>query len=190
MTEDRGPWMVTCTGRKFFLADPREEEFEELDIAVHTSRICRYGGGIAIGLPMYSVAQHGVLVDRILTFANMQGSRKWGLMHDAPEAYYGDKISPLKRMFPDFVALEERAAEAMRRRFNIPYNETIKEEVHWADQMAWQVEAPVLVRNHQDLWSGERTVPFDIYDVWPDFQILTPEKAQREFLNHFYNLFG
>jgi hypothetical protein len=190
MTEDRGPWMVTCTGRKFFLADPREEEFNEFDIAVHTSRICRYGGGISSELPIYVVAQHSVLVDRILDFACMPRARKWGLMHDAPEAFYGDKISPLKRMFPDFCALEDRAAAVMRRRFNIPYDDEIKEEVHWADQMAWQVEAPILVRNYQDLWSGERTTPFDIYDVWPDFRILTPEEARREFLLHFYHLFG
>jgi hypothetical protein len=72
------------------------------DIAAQLSRICRFGGalkkhavcasGALENLEIYSVAQHSVLVaDNV-----PEPYRLRALLHDAAEAYIGDRIKPVK----------------------------------------------------------------------------------------------
>lgn len=105
--EDRvGDWMETWQGVRFYPLDPRPGEVLLADVAHHLARINRYNG--ACELEHYSVAEHSVLMaewlldeyeDPLLAYQ--------GLLHDAPEAYIGDMVRPLKRNMPDFVAAEE-----------------------------------------------------------------------------------
>jgi uncharacterized protein len=85
---DRGDWMQTFTGRKFYPLDPREEEVHLDDIVHALSHVCRFGGHC---LFHYSVAQHSVLV------AKDAEHKLEALLHDAAEAYLGDIIRPLKK---------------------------------------------------------------------------------------------
>jgi hypothetical protein len=87
MSERRGGWIRTYTGKKFYPLDPRPEEVDIYDIAHALSNLCRYGGH---GDKFYSVAQHSVLV------SEHSGARMWGLLHDAAEAYFCDMAYPVK----------------------------------------------------------------------------------------------
>lgn len=66
------------------------DDIELDDIACHLSHICRWNGGVPC---FYSVAEHSIQVA-----ANLPDRmKKWGLLHDAAEAYIGDIIRPIKR---------------------------------------------------------------------------------------------
>lgn len=79
------PWMVTATGRRVDLLDPKPEQIDIQDIAFHLAGINRFTGATRM-----SVAQHSVLVSRLC-----QRMPLAGLLHDAHEAYLGDISRPL-----------------------------------------------------------------------------------------------
>jgi hypothetical protein len=82
--------MQTYSGRQFWPLDPRSEDLDVLDIAHALSNQCRYAGHCR---RFYSVAQHSVLVSRIVPLKHA----RWGLLHDATEAYLVDLPRPIKR---------------------------------------------------------------------------------------------
>lgn len=78
---------------------------EKVDIWIETiahalANQCRFGGHTR---RFYSVAQHCVLVS-----AQCPNHPLEGLFHDAAETYLGDIIKPLKVLFPEYLAAEER----------------------------------------------------------------------------------
>ena len=91
------PWVETESGIAFDLLRPRAEDVSLVDVAGHLSKINRYAGA-TLGPIGPSVAQHSVHVSRILEVwgAPLEVQRE-GLLHDAPEAYYGDVSSPVQR---------------------------------------------------------------------------------------------
>src|SRR5262249_3879894 len=99
-----GDWIATITGKRWFVTDPHPDDVDIEDIAHGLSMVCRFGGQCR---EFYSVAQHSVLM------ANEMCRREappemalWGLLHDAPEAYLGDMVRPLKRSMPNYKVLE------------------------------------------------------------------------------------
>ncbi len=114
---ERGPWMQTYLGGRFFPADPQSEEVFMLDIAHALSNICRYNGMVS---NFYSVAQHSVILSQ---YAEVMGySRETqiiALMHDAAEAYLGDHIVSLKAICPELRAIEARIWPAIEERFSL-----------------------------------------------------------------------
>lgn len=94
---DRGPWMSTFTGKRFYFLDPRPEDVCIEDITHSLARIARFGGH-TVGPMVYPVAQHAVHVAERLHLAGASARVVFaGLHHDDPEAYTGDTIAPLKR---------------------------------------------------------------------------------------------
>lgn len=89
------PWMQTFSGVAFDLLAPRAEDVKIDDIATALSRIVRFNGHTR---EPYTVAQHSVHVSELLALwgAPFEIQRQ-GLLHDAPEAYYGDITSPVTR---------------------------------------------------------------------------------------------
>jgi len=85
--------ITTYTGRKVrplpVEGEPASGDIHLLDIAHALSQICRYGGHTK---QFYSVAQHSVLASRFIDPEHA----KWGLFHDAAEAYLGDMTRPVK----------------------------------------------------------------------------------------------
>jgi hypothetical protein len=113
-----GDWMETAFGHKFFPLDPRPEEVHLEDIAAHLARINRYNG--AAKLECYSAAEHSVIM--AFWLYREYGSEELayqGLFHDAPEAYIGDMVRPLKRNMPAFVAAEAPVYDAIVEAFPI-----------------------------------------------------------------------
>lgn len=89
-------WMLTATGRHFDLAAPRAADVDVVDIAAALSKMCRFGGHTT---QFYSVAEHSVEVARLLADRGHRASVcLFGLLHDAHEAYTGDRIRPLKEL--------------------------------------------------------------------------------------------
>lgn len=89
----KGDWFQSLNGKKIYPLDPRVEDVDLDEVAHGLSNICRFGGQIR---RFYSVAQHSVYVSRCVA-ETVPGFALAALLHDAPEAYLGDVIRPLKR---------------------------------------------------------------------------------------------
>src|SRR3954471_2936273 len=105
-TRDYKYSILTNSGKLAWPMDPRPEDIDILDIAQGLSNQCRFNGQIKT---FYSVAQHSVLVTRMVSSENQLAA----LLHDASEAYLPDLTSPVKRQIPEFVEAENRLMEVI-----------------------------------------------------------------------------
>ena len=149
-------WIQTQSGVAFDLADPKPEMVVLEDIAQALAFMPRFNGHTG---NWYSVAQHSVLVSRLLP----KEHRMWGLMHDAHEAYTGDIVSPLKALLVFKVKeIEKRIQDAICMRFDISRDPPLC--VHEADLQMLATERDNFF---EPLDWGIKTQPLDIdIDVW------------------------
>ena len=112
---DRGHNMTTSSGLPFWPSSPTPPDVRIKDIANHLSRLCRFNGALRDGVAIYSVAQHSVLVSWNVPPEFVLE----GLLHDAAEAYIGDRIKPLKVMMPGYDAFEDQIERVIRARFGL-----------------------------------------------------------------------
>jgi 5'-deoxynucleotidase YfbR-like HD superfamily hydrolase len=111
------------SGRRLDLLDPSPLDVEIEDIAHGLARVARWNGQTR-GAHAFSVAQHSVLVERLVAELSPrvpQEIRLMALLHDAPEYVVGDLISPFKAAVGiNYKALEERLQAAVHLRFGLP----------------------------------------------------------------------
>lgn len=184
-TPRKGDWIQTFTLRQFWPTDPRVEDIDLTDIAHALSLVCRFAGHVRWH---YSVAQHSVLVSRraAVLVRNPEGSllaARWGLLHDASEAYIADVASPVKRL-PELAPY--RAAEAtiqavVMEAFGLPGVEP--PAVREADMELLYTEARDLFSGVNPNWHWLK-VPLEArIERW------SPERAESEFMARFADLF-
>lgn len=116
-------WQRMLSGRRLDLLDPRPADIEITDIAHGLSRVARWNGQTT-GQHAFSVAQHALLVERIVDQGSIAPSRELqlaALLHDAPEYVIGDLISPFKAALGiDYKVFENRLLAAIHERFGLP----------------------------------------------------------------------
>jgi hypothetical protein len=167
--------ILTAQGTYFDLADPRPEAVSIEAIAHALSHICRYTGHCR---EFYSVAQHSVLV----SYAVPPKDALAGLLHDAAEAYIGDVAKPLKRLLPDYQALEQRVEAAVFTALGLPLE--LPASVRHADLV-------LLVTEKRDLMPACRNGEWHIDGVQPLERTifpLGPAGARIAFLDRFFDL--
>jgi 5'-deoxynucleotidase YfbR-like HD superfamily hydrolase len=134
------------SGRRLDLLDPSPLDIEIEDIAHGLARVARWNGQ-TFGDHAYSVAQHSLLVERILRLQQPDSSprdRLAALVHDAPEYVIGDMISPFKAVIDTaYREVEERLGVAVRLRFGLPaaMPQALRQHIKKADQVAAYWEA-------------------------------------------------
>jgi 5'-nucleotidase len=84
----------TASGERIDLDNPRPENIRIEDVAGGLSKVCRFG---AQPLEYYSVAQHALLVRRLIVESGHPELALAALHHDSHEAYLCDIPKPLKR---------------------------------------------------------------------------------------------
>jgi hypothetical protein len=89
------PWMQTASGLAVDLLKPSPTTITLGDIAHHLARISRFNGA-TVGDIAWNVAQHCVLVADLMPEESPPALLLAALLHDAPEAYTGDMIAPMK----------------------------------------------------------------------------------------------
>lgn len=173
-----GPTILLRSGNYFDLQDPSASRFEVTDIAHALSNICRFTGHTK---QFYSVAEHSVLCSYLVPHED----RMVALMHDAAEAFIGDVSSPLKKLLPDYKAIERRVEEHVFSTLGLPY--PFPPSVKKADRIMLRLEQSQLMRN-EDRWEGTEDG-----EGLPDGQYLrcrTPAVAMSAFMARFYELGG
>lgn len=110
-------WIQTASGGRFDLAAPRAADVRMGDVAHALSNLCRFGGHVR---RFYSVAQHSVLVWRVLEHHDLEVQRA-ALLHDAAEAYVGDVVSPLKRRLEGYRPLEDLVLRVIFESAGVPF---------------------------------------------------------------------
>jgi uncharacterized protein len=169
MTQSRGSFIQTYTGRHFYPADPQPDDIDVEDIAHALSNICRFTGHTR---QFYCVAQH-VILGAIQ--ANTIAEAFEFLHHDDSEAYVSDLARPTKQGLPDYCALENRVAQACATKFDLPWPHT---------DAIKQIDARMLVTEASQLMTGQPwwldphfPPPFNIQIVpW------SPHKAKAAYL--------
>ncbi len=121
---DKGrAWQRMLSGRRLDLLDPSPLDVEIEDIAHGLARVARWNGQTR-GPHIFSVAQHSILVERIVGALDPGAparSRLMALLHDAPEYVIGDIISPFKTAVGDsYKSVENRILAAIHLRFSLP----------------------------------------------------------------------
>lgn len=109
------------SGRRLDLLDPSPLDIEIRDIAHGLARVARWNGQ-TVGEHPYSVAQHSLLVERIvgLITTPTPADRMAALLHDAPEYVIGDLISPFKAVIGEaYISVEGRISGAIHLRFGL-----------------------------------------------------------------------
>ena len=148
-------WQRMLSGRRLDLLDPSPIDIEIIDIAHGLARVSRWNGQTKGNNPM-SVAQHSVLVEKILTLNAPKMERRWrlaALLHDSPEYVIGDMISPFKYALGGIYRdIESRLEVAIHIRFGLPATlpPNVKRAIKRADGMAAWLEATQLAGFSED----------------------------------------
>ncbi|MBF0627783.1 MAG: phosphohydrolase [Magnetococcales bacterium] len=171
-----GAWIQTYSGIQFWPMDARPEEIVIEDIAHALSMLCRFNGHCR---QFYSVAEHSVLVSGVVP----PEQARWGLLHDAAEAYLSDIPKPVKRELPAFHPWEDRLLAVIATRFGLDPDHP-PEAVKQADMALLATEKSVLMGPEPAPW---RDLPAPV----PGLEILalSPREAKAFFLARFAALF-
>ena len=89
-------WQRMLSGRRLNILEPSPLDIEIDDIAHGLSRLARWNGQTR-GKYTFSVAQHSILVEKIMNINFSKLPNYWRLaclLHDAPEYVISDLITP------------------------------------------------------------------------------------------------
>jgi 5'-deoxynucleotidase YfbR-like HD superfamily hydrolase len=182
------------SGRRLDLLNPSPLDIEIEDIAHGLSRVARWNGQTR-GPHAYSVAQHSILVERLVTELNSRLTREarlMALLHDAPEYVIGDLISPFKAAVGiDYKDLELGLLAAIHLRFGLPARTppALLPLVKKADRLAAFYEATQLAGfglTEARRFFGTPSKPIRP----PKLVALAPEVAHDQFITRFKGLTG
>lgn len=157
------------TKRGFFdVLDPDPAAIVLHDIARSLSRTPRFLGHTE---QTYTVAQHCVLLAMRLP----EELRFVGLMHDAPEAYTGDIIRPMKvAIGPRMKEIEDRIWQAFCLKYDMAFD--LPEAVKIADNR-------MLATEYRDLFDPAQTCAWEPYEF--KIHVWNEHTAKATWLKHF-----
>lgn len=161
------------SGQFFDFLAPERNAITIDDIASGLANEARFNGQTR---QFYSVAQHSVMVSMLVPEEHAMA----GLLHDCSEAVMKDIPKPLKRLLPDYQALEARVEGAILAQFglSLPLHPSIKA----ADLIMLATEKRDLMPRHQVDDCGGAAPLAEIITPW------APALAKRAFLRRYQEL--
>ena len=185
-------WQRMLSGRRLDLLDPSPLDIEIEDIAHGLARVARWNGQTK-GSHAFSVAQHCVLVERLVAELSPRLSREarlMALLHDAPEYVVGDLISPFKSAIGlNYKALELKLQAAIHLRFGLPamVPKPLAVQFKKADHLSAYYEATQLAGFEEKVARKLFGSPPKALKT-PRLHPLPPAEAQALFLERFHRL--
>ncbi|ASD50545.1 deoxyribonucleoside 5' monophosphate phosphatase [Acidovorax phage ACP17] len=172
------PTIQSYTGQIIHYINVEENFYTIEDISHGLSQTCRYAGQSRW---FYSVAQHSVLVSQLVPPEYALEA----LMHDATEAYMCDLPTPLKKLLPEYCAMERKMDARIRAIFGLPAE--MSAVVKDADALALAIEKPFLTLKTEMEWSF-----LPCTAGWEDITIeqMGSEAAKDAFKRRFAELTG
>ena len=175
--------VATYGGHIVDIANPTVEMIREDDVIKSLARRPRYGGFLDTPLDeLYVVAQHAVYVSRVA--GTLEGgddplARYHALHHDDPEYILMDVVSPMKRILPDYKALEKLWTPITNQFFGVTVTPEFERLTHEADFIVFMMEAHEFDRID---------VPnrFDypkLFEAFPGDRVLKPSEAYQFYLD-------
>lgn len=181
------PWILTHTGRRINLQNPRPEDVCIEDIAYALARMARFTGHSD---PSWTVGQHLLYCSRLV--ARNYGSHALqlaALVHDFPEAYLGDVSAPLKRCVLGYWELEWLHEAAIEVGLGLDglllgaHNMSVKA----IDQRAFEVDVQLCMPKHPDL--PEMASPYmKEQDIWYTYRYLNEQEVEDRLISRFNHL--
>ena len=191
--QDRA-WQRMLSGRRLDILDPSLIDIEIVDIAHGLARVSRWKGQTKGVYPM-SVAQHSIVVERLVSRNAPKLDRRWrlaALLHDAPEYVIGDMITPFKYALGGiYREIEDRLSAAIHIRFGLPATlpEPVSRAIKRADRMAAWLEATQLAgfseQEAAKILHRPRATPENMR-----LRPVSPDQAADMFLKKFHLLGG
>jgi hypothetical protein len=190
-------WQRMLSGRRLDLLDPSPLDIEIEDIAHGLARVARWNGQTD-GEHAFSVAEHSLLVERIVTELEPKLDRRFrlaALIHDAPEYVIGDLISPFKAALSlDYRAFEAKLLAAIHVRFGLPAElpGNVTKVIKRADKIAAYYEATSLAgfaRSEARRFFGQpRGLSPTLVNRLSQLSPLPAAQGEAEFLKRFNEL--
>ena len=187
-------WQRMLSGRRLDILSPSPLDIEIEDIAHGLARVTRWNGQTR-GKYGLSVAQHCVLVEKLVRMNAPKTDQKWclaALLHDAPEYVIGDMITPFKYAIGGIYRdIERRLEIAVSIRFGLPPKlpEAVQRTIKRADHMAAWIEATQIAGFSHDeaakIFIKPSGIPPNI-----KLRVQPPEDAAATFLRRFSILGG
>jgi uncharacterized protein len=182
------PYVIdTASGVRLDLDNPRPEDIRIEDVAGGLSKVCRFG---AQAREYYSVAQHALLVRRLVVEAGHPELALAALHHDSHEAYLCDVPSPLKSKISADTDVYDEACKTLDRAiaeafgFALPVAGSQEQRIiKHADRRTLLMEAARLLPDsgealRRDLGLGEE----EYGDLAPLEEPLVPAEVEARFL--------
>lgn len=191
-------WIQTFTGKRFDYLAPSVDDVCIEDIAHALSLQARYNGHLT---KFYSVAQHCIHVATLCeefavaqdySWSNMIHVARWGLLHDAAEAYVGDIPSPLKALLPEFKRIESDIQVVICCAFDLAIQEPLVVKQFDLEMLGTETEWGFADGPRKD-W-GLTTKSGKLPAPRPELRAhmlspMSPEVAEEQFLSRFRRLF-
>ena len=169
-------YIQTFTGKHFYPFDPNPDDICIEDVAHALAHQCRFTGHCK---SFYSVAQHSIIVSNLVSGKE---DRRWGLLHDASEAYLTDVARPVKHSpaFAEYRKAEALVMKAVCKKFGL--EGMMPSTVHAADNIALASEAYCLMGDVSSWGLSEDDMKR--VAVYP----IAPDRAEAAFLSLYWSL--
>jgi hypothetical protein len=170
---NRGDWMATFTGRRYYPLHPRRDEVFIEDIGHHLSLQCRYAGACK---DFYSTAEHSYWLSTVCE------EELKALLHDTPEAYLSDIVRPLKHTpeFDFYREVEYKNELIIASAFG--FEDFHSDEIKAKDTRIIADEVAVLFDSLPEGWY----LPVEPLGI--TIQCWSPKVAEQKFLERYYEL--
>ncbi len=193
----RGPYLSTRDGYLLYLRDPQAADFDPVRTARTLSNEHRYVGNFG----PYSVAQHAVLVSRVMEELAIERIHSdparldtpialelyldlvclAALHHDDSEYVTGDLPQPVKALFPEFKAFERSFEPALEARYGIDLSDPLIKE---ADRIVFCAEIRCLVPVHGQAAYAPYGDPAYRRDLQPSWEDVIPWSSELAFARY------
>ncbi len=170
-------WIHTYSGKYIDYKNPDFNEINITDIAHHLSLENRFMGQASEAC---SVASHSLFCAEIAQYLDYSPYMQLRvLMHDFHEAYVKDIPTPLKKVCPDFCALEAKFEKLVELRYMLPaLTEQEIQQIKYVDLIALLMEKNALLSD-KSTWPQLKNIePIECLKV-PQFSPKTAEELLK-----------
>ena len=184
---DRTPTITTINNNVLMLDDVTLHDVDIKDIAISLAHQCRFNGHV---MTFYSVAEHCLLMADYFEKRGDIPKAMEALMHDCGETFVGDVISPIKKIMPDIVALENRITGMLLHGLELDFLVRAEGDDYFYVQSPAVRDVDHRMSDHEKWYLRPKDGGGMYHSDLPFLRLLSPEAAASAFVHRFYRYKG